>query len=245
VWRWDQAEPFGVNVPDENPSGLGVFEFPLRLPGQYFDKETNLHYNTRRDYDPSIGRYGESDPTGLKAGLNTYAYVSGNPLKWIDPSGLFCTQDFVNHYFYGSGQTVDLGAVGLLAAFQNAASVRSSVNSFKDKTKSAAEAQARSLCPQCTNGTQSASFNLDDRDVTNVRNEPCLYSVGNSTFFRSANCGVTANCDNRTYSYGCSLGFNIRDWFRDPLDIGVELPGGTPYRITAGWSDSVSGSGAF
>ena len=35
MWRWDQQEPFGVNVPDENPSGLGVFEQPLRFPGQY------------------------------------------------------------------------------------------------------------------------------------------------------------------------------------------------------------------
>jgi uncharacterized protein RhaS with RHS repeats len=45
VWRWDQQEPFGVNVPDENPSNLGTFEFPLRFPGQYADKETNLYYN--------------------------------------------------------------------------------------------------------------------------------------------------------------------------------------------------------
>jgi len=34
VWRSDQDEPFGVNVPDENPSGLGVFDLPLRLPGR-------------------------------------------------------------------------------------------------------------------------------------------------------------------------------------------------------------------
>ena len=73
---------------DENPSGLGTFDLPLRLPGQYFDKETNLHYNTRRDYDPSGGRYVESDPIGLFGGLNTYAYVSSNPLSFIDPSGL-------------------------------------------------------------------------------------------------------------------------------------------------------------
>jgi RHS repeat-associated protein len=62
VWRWDQDEPLGLNVPDENPSGLGAFDLPLRLPGQYFDQETGLHYNFFRDYDPSIGRYGESDP---------------------------------------------------------------------------------------------------------------------------------------------------------------------------------------
>jgi len=88
VWRWDQQEPFGVNVPDENPSGLGAFEFPLRFPGQYADKETGLHYNYFRDYDPGVGRYVESDPIGLQGGLNTYAYVEENPLSLIDPQGL-------------------------------------------------------------------------------------------------------------------------------------------------------------
>lgn len=241
-----EVEPKGA-VRHDNLSGLGAFDFPLRFTGQYFDRETNLHYNMARDYDPAIGRYIYSDPMGLKAGLNTYAYVSSNPLKWIDPSGLFCTQDFVNHYFYGSGQTVDLGGVGLLGAFQNAASVRSSVQAFKGKTKSAAEAKARSLCPPpCPKGIRSTSFNLDDRDVTDVTNEPCLYSVGKSTFFRSANCSVSANCDNRTYSYGCSLGFKIRDWFEEPFRIpGLEVPGADIYRINADWADSVSGSGTF
>jgi RHS repeat-associated protein len=88
VWRWDQAEAFGNNPADENPSGLGAFDLPLRLPGQYYDKETNLHYNYYRDYDPSIGRYEESDPIGLKGGLNTYAYVGGDPLLGTDPLGL-------------------------------------------------------------------------------------------------------------------------------------------------------------
>ena len=75
MWRWDQQEPFGVNVPDENPSSLGAFEFPLRFPGQYADKETNLYYNYFRDYASDLGRYEQSDPIGLKAGLNTYGYV--------------------------------------------------------------------------------------------------------------------------------------------------------------------------
>lgn len=88
MWRWDQQEPFGTNPADENPSGLGAFDLPLRLPGQYFDKETNLHYNYFRDYDPSIGRYSQSDPIGLKGGLNTYSYVSARPLWLTDPFGL-------------------------------------------------------------------------------------------------------------------------------------------------------------
>jgi len=89
VWRWDQQEPFGVNVPDENPSALGVFEFPLRFPGQYADKETNLYYNYFRDcYDPVLGRYCQSDPIGLEGGINTYSYVESSPLDGADPLGL-------------------------------------------------------------------------------------------------------------------------------------------------------------
>jgi RHS repeat-associated protein len=57
VWRWDQQEPFGVNVPDENPTSLGMFELPLRFPGQYADKETNLNYNYFGDYNPGTGQY--------------------------------------------------------------------------------------------------------------------------------------------------------------------------------------------
>jgi RHS repeat-associated protein len=88
VWRWYQQEAFGVNVPDENPNGLGTFEFPLRFPGQYLDKETNLNYNYFRDYDPSLGRYVESDPIGLYGGNNTYAYAESSALNKKDVLGL-------------------------------------------------------------------------------------------------------------------------------------------------------------
>jgi RHS repeat-associated protein len=90
VWRWDSADPFGASVPGEDPDGDGVrFTLNLRFPGQYFDKETGLHYNYFRDYDPSTGRYIESDPIGLAAGPNTYGYVDGDPISKSDPEGLF------------------------------------------------------------------------------------------------------------------------------------------------------------
>ena len=77
VWRWDNVDPFGANAATD---GQGSFRFNLRFPGQYYDAETGTHYNYFRDYDPSVGRYAQSDPIGIWGGLNTYAYVTNNPL---------------------------------------------------------------------------------------------------------------------------------------------------------------------
>jgi RHS repeat-associated protein len=89
VWA-ARYEPFGkaaIVTPAttaENPTIVSN----LRLPGQYEDEETGLHYNWNRYYDTTIGRYVTEDPIGLAGGVNVFTYVEGNPLRFIDPRGL-------------------------------------------------------------------------------------------------------------------------------------------------------------
>jgi RHS repeat-associated protein len=102
VWRWD-SDPFGSNAtansaPNENPNTLSqvvgtstlpyLFGFDLAFPGQKRDRETGKHYNYFRDYDPSVGRYFESDPIGLRGGISTFGYVGQAPSSAYDPRGL-------------------------------------------------------------------------------------------------------------------------------------------------------------
>ena len=89
AWQWD-SDPFGVGTPNGNPDSdpfLRPHELDLRFPGQIFDAETGLNYNYKRDYDPQVGRYVESDPIGLAGGINTYSYARSNPIAFIDSDG--------------------------------------------------------------------------------------------------------------------------------------------------------------
>lgn len=81
---WDAAfTPFGE---EDSIVGAGVNNW--RFPGQYAEDETGFHYNWFRHYDPSIGRYIQSDPIGLSGGWNTYVYASASPILRVDPFGL-------------------------------------------------------------------------------------------------------------------------------------------------------------
>lgn len=88
TWTW-RSDAFGVGKIEKDPDGDGVkTNIRLRFPGQYEDGESGLHYNYFRDYHPGWGKYVQSDPIGLQGGINTYAYVGGNPINLIDMLGL-------------------------------------------------------------------------------------------------------------------------------------------------------------
>ena len=82
--------------------------FNLRYPGQYFDQESNLHYNGHRSYDGKTGRYSQSDPIGLQGGWNKFGYSNQNPLSFTDPSGLLSSAEALAHYRGGTGTALDM-----------------------------------------------------------------------------------------------------------------------------------------
>ena len=96
---------------------LEAREQNLRFQGQYLDRDTGLHYNTFRYYDPDIGRFISPDPIGLNGGINLSSYAP-NPVSWIDPWGwheILADSDFVcrggtclaEQFANGSGVKVD------------------------------------------------------------------------------------------------------------------------------------------
>ncbi|WP_272944636.1 RHS repeat domain-containing protein [Snodgrassella communis] len=96
------SDAFGNSELDAN----NQITMNLRFPGQYYDTETGLSYNYFRDYDAKTGRYIQSDPIGIRGGVNTYVYAKNQPLKLIDPKGKNPLAGAV------SGGAVSGGAVG-------------------------------------------------------------------------------------------------------------------------------------
>ncbi len=89
VWAADY-KPFG-----EATITISTITNNLRFPGQYFDSETGMHYNYRRDYKPTLGRYIETDPIGIVKGRNhLYIYVRNSPIRFKDPRGLDTCDQF-------------------------------------------------------------------------------------------------------------------------------------------------------
>jgi RHS repeat-associated protein len=96
VWKASN-NAFNQQLAIETIGGMNV-----GFPGQFYDAQTKLWNNWNRYYDASIGRYTQSDPLELAGGLNTYAYVGGNPIRGIDPSGLYTEVTVWGGVGYGS-----------------------------------------------------------------------------------------------------------------------------------------------
>ncbi|MED5657455.1 RHS repeat-associated core domain-containing protein, partial [Enterobacter hormaechei] len=96
--RWEGVNSAWGKLLRESETQVSGYSQNLRMQGQYLDRETGLHYNLFRYYDPDCGRFTQQDPIGLAGGINLYQYAP-NALGWVDPWGLSCRNswnDFQN-----------------------------------------------------------------------------------------------------------------------------------------------------
>ena len=80
LWE-DATNPFGIQA-----GSRGTMQSGVLFTGKVFDPDADMYYFNARWYNPETGRFASEDPA--RDGVNWYAYVGNNPLKYTDPSGL-------------------------------------------------------------------------------------------------------------------------------------------------------------
>lgn len=149
VWQANYS-PFGeVDIVTEEVT------LDARFPGQYADEVSGLYYNYFRDYDPTTGRYIQSDPIGLNGGINTYGYVLQNPVRYTDPKGLYTQTIGYGIGRVAVGPAIDFG-LGLLGLGTLGVAIYEATNDEPDITAPVdrqADANARAGGPpgNCSN----------------------------------------------------------------------------------------------
>ena len=96
--------PFGEVWIEEVDPATGYI--PFRFTSKELDRETGLYYYGARYYEPKLSRWMSADPAGFALvspmgsdgkpkgsysvieAVNWYAYVSNNPVKYVDPTGM-------------------------------------------------------------------------------------------------------------------------------------------------------------
>jgi len=78
----------------------GAVYTTYKFTGQRLDDSTGLYYYGARYYDAAIGRFVQADSIvpqpGNPQALNRYSYVYNNPLRFIDPTGMFSEEELLS-----------------------------------------------------------------------------------------------------------------------------------------------------
>jgi RHS repeat-associated protein len=122
VTQWQAVwQPWGGAHSITGPAGTAANDY--RLPGQWYQLESGLHYNWHRQYDPTIGRYTQPDPLGFVDGPSVYGYAGGKPGQLVDSDGrtpwglIFAGGDLAWQLYENGGrlECVDFVEVGITA----------------------------------------------------------------------------------------------------------------------------------
>lgn len=209
------SEAFGSTTAITN-----AFEMSLRFPGQYWDKETQSHQKFHRDYRPGLGRYLQSDPLGILAGVNVFLYAEARPLWVSDSYGLITLPS--------AGDLSDID-YQLLMRYLSRKGGYMDLSKYCDRyTKTRAISQRLDELENAVDKlTESYAGNLADgqvvEDCIGRRNKNIVgdfaYAAGVGVFHvQTAKCkitGVGCNCAESN----CEFGVSYIDEYKDVIDL--------------------------
>src|SRR5262249_39677643 len=67
-----------------------LYDWETRYAGYRWDAECGLYHVRNRGYHPVLGQFLRRDPVGWQGTERSlYQYVMSNPVRWVDPAGLF------------------------------------------------------------------------------------------------------------------------------------------------------------
>lgn len=88
VCTYEEYTPYGSTAYCAGRSALEVSLKRYRFTGKERDEESGFSYHGARYYTPWLGRWASCDPAGYKDGLNIYRYVTNNPVRLVDVTGM-------------------------------------------------------------------------------------------------------------------------------------------------------------
>ncbi|MFL5739893.1 MAG: SpvB/TcaC N-terminal domain-containing protein [Flavisolibacter sp.] len=88
VISYEEYHPFGTTSYQAVDKDIKAAYKRYRYTGMERDSETGLDYHGARYYLPWLGRWLSTDPVGINAGLNVYAYTHNNPVMSNDAEGM-------------------------------------------------------------------------------------------------------------------------------------------------------------
>src|SRR5262249_46371489 len=87
VLSYEEDYPYGRTSYQAVNKDVKTAAKRYRYTGKERDEESGLYYYGARYYAPWLGRWVSCDPAGIYAGINLYASMENNPIRFIDNQG--------------------------------------------------------------------------------------------------------------------------------------------------------------